>query len=112
IAVLPDPVHTHLGLFFDRSVEALMQAAQKKGYVFDRAVLPWDRGQGSEPKDPDTRRAQAAEQAAREAFPGLLIFRPQLKVEAAGSRASAAEPNPKSVECVPLFVFVIGESPT
>src|SRR5208282_5056042 len=33
IAVLPDPVHTHLGLFFDRSVEALMQAAQKKGYV-------------------------------------------------------------------------------
>lgn len=71
IAILPDPVHTHLGLFFDRSIEALMQAAQKKGYIFDRAVLPWDRSQGSEPADPDARKAQAAEQSAREAFPGF-----------------------------------------
>src|SRR5262245_50918390 len=42
VALLPDPVHTHLALFFDRSVEALVQAAQKKGYIFDRSILPWD----------------------------------------------------------------------
>src|SRR5580692_1844841 len=79
VAILPDPVHTHLGLFFDRSVESLMQAAQKKGYIFDRAILPWDRWQKAEPSDPETRRSQIAEQTAREAYPGLLIFRPQLK---------------------------------
>src|ERR1700757_2168785 len=41
IALVPDPVHTHLGLLFDRSVEALQQAAQHQSYTFDRAVLPW-----------------------------------------------------------------------
>jgi len=30
VAILPDPVHTRLGLFFDRNVEALQQAAQKR----------------------------------------------------------------------------------
>lgn len=43
VAIVPDPVHTHLSLFFDRTVESLEQAAQQQGdYAFDRAILPWE----------------------------------------------------------------------
>jgi hypothetical protein len=112
VAILPDPVHTHLGLFFDRSVESLMQAAQKKSYVFDRAVLPWDRWQKTEPSDPETRSAQIAEQTAREAYPGLLIFRPQLKPAVPAAHSLTEDANSKLADSVPLLVFVIGETPT
>jgi len=42
LATVPDPAHTHLGLFFDRQIEAIEQAAQKDGYNFARAYMPWD----------------------------------------------------------------------
>ncbi len=112
IAILPDPVHTHLGLFFDRSLEAVMQAAQTKRYIFDRAILPWDRRPHSESSDPDTRKAQLAEQAAREAYPGLLIFRPQPALLESSSQSSVANANSNSGADLPLFVFVVGETPT
>src|ERR1700691_5986085 len=47
IALLPDPVHTRLGLSFDRRVEALQQAAQMKHWVFDSAIMPWAHTQHS-----------------------------------------------------------------
>src|SRR5271157_3417427 len=41
IATLPDPVHTHFSLLFDRLTEALQQAAQDQGYNYDGSWLPW-----------------------------------------------------------------------
>lgn len=35
IATLPDPVHTHFSMLFDRLTEALQQAAQDQGYNYD-----------------------------------------------------------------------------
>jgi len=99
IAILPDPVHTHLGLFFDRSVEAIQQAAQTKGYVFDRATMPWDRTPHKDQSDLKTRHEESEEQAERESFPGLLIFRP-------------GEPLNGTFGRRPLFVLVVGETPT
>jgi hypothetical protein len=116
VAILPDPVHTRLGLFFDRSIEALQQAAQKQNYSFDRAVLPWDRNPRPQPVELKARQEAAAEQEAREALPGLLIFRDGYdpsdvpKLAAPGSTAALVG------ECYlhhkPLFVFVVGETPT
>jgi hypothetical protein len=99
IAILPDPVHTHLGLFFGRSIEAIQQAAQEKGYVFDRAIMPWDRGPRREASDLKTRREEADEQRQRESFPGLMIFRP--------GKAPGTVPGNR-----PLFVLVVSETPT
>ncbi len=116
VAILPDPVHTRLGLFFDRSVEALQQAAQKQHYSFDRAVLPWDRNPHPGLSDPKARQEAAAEQGAREAFPGLLIFRDGY--ETSGQLDPSEERSPPSAvgDCFlhhkPLFVFVVGETPT
>ena len=74
IAILPDPVHTHLGLFFDRSIDAMLQAAQKKGYAFDRSILPWDRKPSLESTNLKERQEQVEEQKQRETFPGLIFF--------------------------------------
>src|SRR5581483_12086630 len=41
IATLPDPVHTHFPMLFDRLTEALQQAAQDQGYSYDGSWLPW-----------------------------------------------------------------------
>jgi hypothetical protein len=99
IAILPDPVHTHLALIFDRGIEALQQAAQRMGYSFDRAILPWDISSLSASDDFSKRQAAMQEQRDRESYPGLLIFRgPQHQ-----SDHEAAEP---------LFVLVVAESPT
>src|ERR1700682_1824622 len=40
IATVADPVHTHLSLSFDRSIDAIEQGATSDGYAFDRAVMP------------------------------------------------------------------------
>ncbi len=99
IALAPDPLHTQLSLFFDRGMETIQQAAQEQGYDFDRATMPWDPAEHPESNDFQKREAEAADNAEREALPGLLIFRPQLK-------------NGQRAERGPLFVFVVGETPT
>jgi hypothetical protein len=112
IAILADPVHTHLALSFDRAVEALQQAAQRMGYGFDRAILPWDVNPASNSDDIEKRQAAQQEQRERESYPGLLIFR-----EGPDLRAQREKAERDRNECVethgePLFVLVVGESPT
>lgn len=94
ITTLPDPVHTHLSLFFDRSIEMIEEAAQTEGYIFDRSLLPWDNK--SHPEQPDfrIRDKENACTELRENNPGVLIFRPSKEEDGA------------------LFVFVVGEKPT
>jgi hypothetical protein len=41
IALTPDPRHTHLSPFFDRSIEAIQQAAQDDGYTYNSSWMPW-----------------------------------------------------------------------
>jgi hypothetical protein len=102
IAILPDPLHTRLALLFDRSIEALQEAAERKGYEFDRAIFPWDRATAPQSDDVDKRREAAEVQKVREEWPGLLIFR--------GISRDDAD-NPVDFP-PPLFVFVVGETPT
>lgn len=42
IAIVPDPRHTHLALQFDRTVDAIEEAAGNEGYIYDRDIMPWD----------------------------------------------------------------------
>lgn len=99
IALVPDPIHTRLALFFDRSLEALQQAAQRKGYTFDRSIMPWDRYPREEPSNWETRAEQEDEQRLRETYPGLMIFR------------RSKEPE-NSRQARTLFVLVVSETPT
>jgi hypothetical protein len=92
IALVPDPVHTHLSMHFDRTVRSIQTAVQHAdGYSFDRAILPWKYTVQNPNETLTERQAEEAERKLRETFPGLLLFRG----------------NPS-----PLFVFLVGERPT
>ena len=47
IATLADPLHTHFSLSFDRSIEAVQEAAQDERYIYDSSWLPWNAEQSS-----------------------------------------------------------------
>jgi hypothetical protein len=106
IAILPDPVHTHLALIFDRGIEALQQAAQRMGYGFDRAILPWDTSAPAASDDFSKRQAAMQEQRERESYPGLLIFREGPQHQSDREAANGIPPSGR------LFVLVVAESPT
>src|SRR5271168_990765 len=104
IALLFDPAHTQLNLTFDRGIETIQQAAQTQGYDFDRAIMPWNIDVHRESSDFAKRQQEADDKARREAFPGLMIFRSQAGPESDTAKDTRAQG--------PLFVFVVGETPT
>jgi hypothetical protein len=99
IALLPDPVHTSLALFFDRQIDALQQGAQDNGWIFDEAKMPWDNKDHPESSDPNTRKLAESYQGAAEEQPGFLMFHHIPKSDGTVSRER-------------LLVFVVGETPT
>jgi len=98
IVTVPDPVQTHLSLFFDRSMDALQQALTRQGYLFAGAALPWDSKQHTEADDWQIRQGQIDWEHAREEMPGLLIYR--------------RPPDQTTPSSKPLFVLLVGETPT
>jgi hypothetical protein len=99
IATVPDPIHTHLSLFFDRQIDAIAEAAQEYDYLFARASMPWVLKPPPESSDFKNRRLQEDYTASKEQIPGLMIFH-------------KTEPDSDQEPEEFLFVFVVGESPT
>jgi hypothetical protein len=103
IATLPDPLHTHLALMFDRIAEVIQQAAQDEGYAYESSWLPWDN------KDEMYSRLKDEDQASYrkdllEDQPGILVFR---------NGPSKSQPtDPFAPYRDGLIVFVVGEDPT
>jgi hypothetical protein len=125
IATLPDPTHTHLGLTFDRIIEAIQKGAQASGqnYLFSRAWMPWESETKEESSDFRLREESQFLQDKKEDLPGLLIFRqepiPQ-KVSAeskrtlrpGGEKTAVAGTTACNTGSRFLFVLVVGETPT
>lgn len=114
IATVPDPVHTHLSLQFDRSLEAIQQAAQDEHYTYDSSWLPWQNEKTQYSSLADQIAAEA-EAARRELCPGVVLFRkniggslPANCREPARSAGSSFDP---AYACG-LMLFVVGERPT
>jgi hypothetical protein len=103
LAIVPDPVHTHLALFFDRQIDAIEQAAQDNGYLFDRAIMPWDYEEHPEPTDFHLRLLEKLYRSASEKEPGLMVFR----AAPHGEDGSAMNEEVSG----PLIVLVIAETP-
>jgi len=104
IAAVPDTLHTHLALEFDREVDALVQAAGDNGYVPSYFWLPWlphgtaQRGENSAGKEDYDKRSK------REQEPGLIIFKhvPQ-----------PSEPDyPGTSYSKVIYVFLVSQTPT
>lgn len=66
IATVPDPVHSHLALEFDRIMDALIGSASDNGYSLSYSWLPW--------KAPRSATGAIGESRQTSEEPGLLIF--------------------------------------
>jgi hypothetical protein len=103
VATVPDPLHTLLNLPFDRTIDAIQQAAQDEGYTYDSSWLPWKAGTTdySSLSDQSEERQEAVR---RELCPGLILFRKKTGQYATGSYDDSYTQG--------LFVFLVGEKPT
>jgi hypothetical protein len=133
VATLPDPIHTHLPLMFDRMTEVIQEAAQDEKYSYEASWLPWDDKEQMHPLLADEDQA-ADRKKLRENQPGLLLFRngsttaahqkaaairtkPEENTPSAKTSKPNTEPaNPSDEGLLPyregLLVFVVGEDPT
>jgi hypothetical protein len=105
IATLPDPIHTHLALTFDRMAEVIQLAAQDEDYSYEASWLPWD------DKGETYLRLADEDQAAYrkdlvEKQPGILVFRNNSPDQADSAK------DPLLPYRNGLIVFVVGEDPT
>ena len=75
IATVPNPIDTHLALWFDRAVESIVNAAGSVGFRFQEAWVPWDSYLVRDEQDPFKRKEIKAEHDYREKQPGVLLFR-------------------------------------
>src|ERR1700739_137020 len=74
IAILPDPIHTHMAVVFDRFAAAIQDAAQDEGYDFDSSWLPWEDEAESYALLADQEEA-GSKKEQREKQPGIFLFR-------------------------------------
>jgi hypothetical protein len=95
IALVPNPISTHLPLMFDGMIESIQQAAQDDGYSYDSSWFPW---QGKSESYTHLIDDLAAERLRdiRQDQPGVIVFR--------GGGANPYESG--------LVVFLVGEQPT
>ena len=114
IATVPDPGRTHLSLQFDRTLEAIQQAAQDERYTYDSSWLPW-KSTHVEYTTMADRNEEMKEAAQREVCPGLVLFRRSVAVGTPDDCKTALGGEPRSGDApyqCGLFVFIVGEEPT
>jgi hypothetical protein len=100
IATLPDPLHTHFPLIFDRSAEAIQEAAQDDQYVYDSSWMPWETEQASYARIDDQDKAEKRTEE-QEDQPGILLFRKSLRGTGPDKPFESG-----------LAVLIVGEEPT
>jgi len=115
IALLPDPVHTHLSVLFDQFAAAIQEGSQDEKYDFDSSWLPWDDADSHYALFADEK-ASNREKEERENQPGIILFRKSLECpEIAGKLQSGCKEG-LGVLSEPyrqgLVVFVVGEEAT
>jgi hypothetical protein len=107
IATLPDPVHSHLSLLFDRKIEAVQEAALDADFDYDSSWLPWETGDPSFSTLADQDISDDRKDD-REDQPGILLFR---------KRSNRTGPDNPIAESGQIFaqglvVFIVGEEAT
>ena len=106
IATVPDPIHSHFPLAFDRTVDALMQAAADNRYLGSSYWLPW-RAQAAPASSTEasSTSTQGDEGHKREQQPGLIIL-----------KYNPSEDEKKDLHWSDyhrvIYLFLVGESPS
>lgn len=75
IATVPDPIHSHLALDFDRAIDSLLLAAADNRYLGSYYWLPWRSRSPSLATSESTASPQIEQDNNRENQPGLIVLR-------------------------------------
>ena len=104
VVMVPDPVTTHLALYFDRTIEVLEAAAQQHSLFLDRYWLPWPVPGGTTPPGDTAQdfRVTAILNSFRSGQPGVMIF---------SAHDPACSATGSGDSCV-TYAFLVSESPT
>jgi hypothetical protein len=100
IAVVPDPLRTHLALDFDRDIDALIQAAGDNDYVPSYFWLPWKAHAGSLRAEESAGNANTDEDSDLLRQPGLIVLK--------HVSSKDLQSNFYNV----IYLFLVGETPT
>ena len=128
VAIVPNPVQTHLPLTFDRAIESIQQAAQDNNFSYDGSWFPWNHSEKAYESLSDEEQAARLESELQEQ-PGILVFRRGLNSEGIASAFKDCERVRESGEIDPnctqlgsddlyapytrdLVIFVVAEQPT
>src|SRR5271169_5222087 len=95
IAIVPNPVQTHLPLVFDRAIESIQQAAQDVNYIYDGSWFPWNHSDKSYESLSDEEQAAKLEAELQEQ-PGIMVFRRGFDNEKVDDTWSKCETGPGS----------------
>ncbi len=108
IALVADPVNSHLALTFDRTVESLMRGASTAGYSYVNYYFPWETALAKNQSDVEKRKQQRDEKRRVEKWPGLLLFRAKdgEDIVESGDRCGCR------YQQLPLAIFLVAETPT
>lgn len=103
IAVVPNPVQTHLPLMFDRAIESIQQAAQDVNYAYDGSWFPWNHSEKAFDSLSDEEQAAKLEAELQEQ-PGIMVFR-------SGLSSGRVEKTLENCERVPASGKINSECP-
>jgi hypothetical protein len=111
IATVPDPIHSHLALDFDRSIDAILLADADNGYLSSDYWLPWRSQISNSSTGESTSLATkpTKEDNARELQPGLIILRyaPVASAWNASDKNEFEWINYRQV----IYLFLVAETP-
>jgi hypothetical protein len=110
VATIPDPIHSHLALDFDRSVDAILLAAADNGYLGSYYWLPWRSHVNTLPTSESVSSStpKKDEDNTRERQPGLIILR--YSPDAAEWKTNRDRFSSASYHRV-IYLFLVGETP-
>jgi hypothetical protein len=100
VAIVPNPVQTHLPLMFDRQIDAIQTAAQDTGFTYDGSWFPWYHSDKAYNTLSDTEEAAQRESQLQDQ-PGIMVFRRGINGEDFGDPYSNG-----------LVIFIVAEQPT
>ena len=115
IATIPDPEKTHLGLYFDRFLDAMIFASEEEGFSYDRYWLPWHVNHDPANPDPLKQDILDGRAEARHRKPGAIVFRKSPILSTPNDINAAKEQDRRNFEnsrSHGLVIFLVGETPT
>ena len=108
IATVPDPVHTHMAMQFDRRIDAILQAAADNEYVSSYYWLPWKNRVAPMKAEESSGDAEPGHDPERERQPGLIV----LKHVPNQYDPKYDKNNWQNAYSQVIYLFLVAESPT